>query len=71
MKRGSVRSFALQLLFICLTSLSLFPGKMQGVAAADSDPEQKFIEGTLAEAPSPAAAEPQTPMDVDKASIYR
>ncbi len=45
--------------------------QMQGVATVDSDSEQKFIEGTLAEAPSPAPTEPQTPMDVDKASIYR
>lgn len=46
---------------------------MQGVAAAaaDSDSEQKFIEGTLPEAPSPAPAEPQTPMDADKSSIYQ
>lgn len=53
---------------LCFVSLS---GKMQGVAAVDSDSEQKFIEGTLAEAPSPVATEPQTPMDADKASIYR
>uniref|UniRef100_A0A671TNE4 Pbx/knotted 1 homeobox 1.1 n=1 Tax=Sparus aurata TaxID=8175 RepID=A0A671TNE4_SPAAU len=49
----------------------LFFLQMQGVATVDSDSEQKFIEGTLAEAPSPAPTEPQTPMDVDKASIYR
>lgn len=52
-------------LFFC------FSWKMQGVVAVDSDSEQKFIEGTLAEAPSSAPAEPQTPMDADKASIYR
>ncbi|XP_037646567.1 homeobox protein PKNOX1.1 isoform X1 [Sebastes umbrosus] len=45
--------------------------QMQGVAKVDSDTEQKYIEGTLAEAPSPAPTEPQTPMDADKASIYR
>ncbi|XP_068184663.1 homeobox protein PKNOX1.1 isoform X2 [Antennarius striatus] len=45
--------------------------QMQGVATVDSDTEQKFIEGALAEVPSPAPAEPQTPMDADKASIYR
>ncbi|KAF7651100.1 hypothetical protein LDENG_00116030 [Lucifuga dentata] len=45
--------------------------QMQGVVKTDSDSEQNFIEGTLAEAPSPAPTEPQTPMDADKASIYR
>ncbi|XP_026232381.1 homeobox protein PKNOX1.1 isoform X1 [Anabas testudineus] len=44
---------------------------MQGVVKVDSDSEQKFIEGTLAEASSPAPTEPQTPMDAAKASIYR
>ncbi|XP_056145281.1 homeobox protein PKNOX1.1 isoform X2 [Lampris incognitus] len=44
---------------------------MQGVVQTDSDSDQKFIEGTLVEASSPAPAEPQTPMDADKASIYR
>ncbi|XP_037344161.1 homeobox protein PKNOX1.1 isoform X1 [Pungitius pungitius] len=43
--------------------------QMQGVVKVDG--EQKFIEGTLAEAPSPIPTEPQTPMDADKASIYR
>ncbi|XP_034550013.1 homeobox protein PKNOX1.1 isoform X2 [Notolabrus celidotus] len=41
------------------------------VVKIDSDTEQQFIEGTLAEAPSPTPTEPQTPMDADKASIYR
>ncbi|XP_055361218.1 homeobox protein PKNOX1.1 isoform X3 [Betta splendens] len=45
--------------------------QMQGVVKIDSDSEQKFIEGTLAEVPSPAQADPQTPMDAVKASIYR
>uniref|UniRef100_A0A3Q1FSE4 Pbx/knotted 1 homeobox 1.1 n=1 Tax=Acanthochromis polyacanthus TaxID=80966 RepID=A0A3Q1FSE4_9TELE len=54
--------------FSHLFSLSL---QMQGVVKVDSDSEQKFIEGTLAEVPSPAPTEPQTPMDADKASIYR
>ncbi|XP_022609607.1 homeobox protein PKNOX1 isoform X3 [Seriola dumerili] len=45
--------------------------QMQGVVKVDSDAEQKFTEGTLAEPPSPAPTEPQTPMDADKASIYR
>lgn len=50
---------------------------MQGAATAasaavgDSDSEHQFIEGTLPEAPSPAATEPQTPMDADKSSIYQ
>ncbi|XP_029386287.1 homeobox protein PKNOX1.1 isoform X2 [Echeneis naucrates] len=44
--------------------------QMQGVVTVDSDSEQKFTEGTL-EPSSPALSEPQTPMDVDKASIYR
>ncbi|KAA8588457.1 hypothetical protein FQN60_001651 [Etheostoma spectabile] len=47
--------------------------QMQGVNVikVGDDTEQKFLEGTLAEAPSPAPTEPQTPMDADKASIYR
>ncbi|KAK5890929.1 hypothetical protein CesoFtcFv8_014404 [Champsocephalus esox] len=45
--------------------------QMQGVVKVDGDSEQKYLEGTLAEVPSPAPTEPQTPMDVDKASIYR
>ncbi|KAM3862442.1 homeobox protein PKNOX1-like [Diretmus argenteus] len=45
--------------------------QMQGMAQTDSDSEQKFIVGTLVEAPSPAPMEPQTPMDADKSSIYR
>ncbi|XP_067371823.1 homeobox protein PKNOX1.1 isoform X2 [Channa argus] len=45
--------------------------QMQSVVKVDSDSDQKFVEGTLAEAPSPAPTEPQTPMDADKASIYR
>ncbi|XP_031725804.1 homeobox protein PKNOX1.1 isoform X2 [Anarrhichthys ocellatus] len=45
--------------------------QMQGVVKVDGESEQKFIEGTLAEAPSPIPTEPQTPMDADKASIYR
>ncbi|XP_041858701.1 homeobox protein PKNOX1.1 isoform X2 [Melanotaenia boesemani] len=44
--------------------------QMQGVVKADDDSEQ-FIEATLVEVPSPAPTEPQTPMDADKASIYR
>lgn len=43
---------------------------MQGVSKLESDTEDKF-EGMLAEAPSPTLTDPQTPMDVDKASIYR
>lgn len=43
---------------------------MQGSVKVDSDSEQKFMEGTLSEDQSPSA-EPQTPMDADKASIYR
>ncbi|XP_005751628.1 homeobox protein PKNOX1.1 isoform X2 [Pundamilia nyererei] len=45
--------------------------QMQGIIKVDSDSEQKFMEGTLGEVPSPAPTEPQTPMDADKASIYR
>lgn len=51
--------------------------QMQDVATAasaavgDSDSEHHFIEGTLPDAPSPPAAEPQTPMDADKSSIYQ
>ncbi|XP_028292268.1 homeobox protein PKNOX1.1 isoform X2 [Gouania willdenowi] len=45
--------------------------QMQGVVKADTDSEHNFIEDTLAEVSSPSPTEPQTPMDVDKASIYR
>ncbi|XP_061578988.1 homeobox protein PKNOX1-like isoform X2 [Cololabis saira] len=41
--------------------------QMPSVVKADVDSEQKF-EG---EVPSPTPADPQTPMDADKASIYR
>lgn len=44
---------------------------MQGVVKVDGESEQSFIEVTLGEVPSPAPTEPQTPMDADKASIYR
>lgn len=44
---------------------------MSGVAAVESDSEDKFMKGALAEASSPAPAEPQKPMDADKAAIYR
>lgn len=44
---------------------------MSGVAGVDSDSEDKFIKGALAEASSPAPTEPQKPMDTDKAAIYR
>lgn len=43
---------------------------MQGVLKVD-DPEQKFLDGTLVGVPSPTPGELQTPMDADKASIYR
>ncbi|CAI5670746.1 unnamed protein product [Oreochromis niloticus] len=52
-------------------SVSIASLQMQGVIKVDSDSEQKFMEGTLGEVPSPAPTEPQTPMDADKASIYR
>ncbi|KAM3607365.1 uncharacterized protein V6R79_006336 [Siganus canaliculatus] len=53
-------------------SIDKYPkGDHQMSSVVDSDSEQKFIEGTLAEASSPAPTEPQTPMDADKASIYR
>ncbi|XP_068428072.1 homeobox protein PKNOX1.1 isoform X2 [Clinocottus analis] len=44
--------------------------QMQGVVTVDGESEQKF-EGTSAETPSQIPTEPQTPMDADKASIYR
>uniref|UniRef100_A0AAY5K2I3 Homeobox domain-containing protein n=3 Tax=Esox lucius TaxID=8010 RepID=A0AAY5K2I3_ESOLU len=46
--------------------------QMQGAeqVSRGADPEQTFGEG-LTTASSPAPAEPPTPMDVDKASIYR
>ncbi|XP_069388599.1 homeobox protein PKNOX1.1 isoform X7 [Paralichthys olivaceus] len=53
-----------------LVSVTKIGTQLQGVVKVDSDSEQKF-EGTLAEVPSPATTEPQTPMDADKASIYR
>lgn len=43
---------------------------MQSVLKVD-DPEQKFLDGTLVGVPSPTPGELQTPMDADKASIYR
>ena len=66
-------------LFSCLLSplclrwhiISSVGLQMQGVAQAEGDSEQKFIEGSLVEAPSPAHNEPQTPMDADKTAIYR
>ncbi|XP_029980928.1 homeobox protein PKNOX1.1 isoform X2 [Sphaeramia orbicularis] len=45
--------------------------QMPGVVKVDVDPEQTFMEASLVEARSPAPTEPQTPMDADKASIYR
>ncbi|KAF3842678.1 hypothetical protein F7725_001527 [Dissostichus mawsoni] len=54
-----------------LVSVTKIGTQMQGVVKVDGDSEQKYLEGTLAEVPSPAPTEPQTPMDVDKASIYR
>uniref|UniRef100_A0A3B4AET2 Homeobox domain-containing protein n=1 Tax=Periophthalmus magnuspinnatus TaxID=409849 RepID=A0A3B4AET2_9GOBI len=43
---------------------------MQGGVKVDSEPDQKFMEGALSEGHSPNT-EPQSPMDADKASIYR
>ncbi|XP_064832154.1 homeobox protein PKNOX1-like isoform X4 [Oncorhynchus masou masou] len=50
--------------------------EQQGVEQKESDADhadhdQKFSEERLAAASSPAPTEPQTPFDVDKASIYR
>nr|XP_046218131.1 homeobox protein PKNOX1-like isoform X5 [Oncorhynchus gorbuscha] len=47
--------------------------EQQGVEQkeSDADHDQKFSEERLAAASSPAPTEPQTPFDVDKASIYR
>ncbi|XP_072541612.1 homeobox protein PKNOX1.1 [Salminus brasiliensis] len=42
--------------------------QMQGVEQADNDPERSFGNTRTC---SPALTEPQTPMDTDKASIYR
>ncbi|KAK6292553.1 hypothetical protein J4Q44_G00371370 [Coregonus suidteri] len=48
-------------------------GEQQGVEQKDidADHDQKFNEEGLAAASSPDPTEPQTPLDVDKASIYR
>ncbi|XP_049904294.1 homeobox protein PKNOX1.1 isoform X3 [Epinephelus moara] len=54
-----------------LVSVTKIGTQMQGVVKVDIESEHKFIEGTLVEASSPAPTEPQTPMDADKASIYR
>lgn len=43
---------------------------MQGGVKLDTDSDQKFMEGTLSEDHSPSS-ETQSPMDADKASIYR
>ncbi|KAM4731589.1 LOW QUALITY PROTEIN: homeobox protein PKNOX1.1 [Anableps anableps] len=44
--------------------------QMQSVVKVDCDSETKF-EGTLVEVSNTVPTEPQTPMDADKASIYR
>ncbi|XP_055008173.1 homeobox protein PKNOX1 isoform X1 [Boleophthalmus pectinirostris] len=44
--------------------------QMQGGVKVDSESDQKFMEGTLSDDHSPNT-EPQSPMDADKASIYR
>lgn len=44
--------------------------QMQGGVKVDTDSEQKFMEGSLSEGHSPSS-EAQSPMDADKASIYR
>ncbi|PWA19102.1 hypothetical protein CCH79_00018647, partial [Gambusia affinis] len=44
--------------------------QIQSVVKVDCDSESKF-EGTLVEVSNPIPTEPQTPMDADKASIYR
>lgn len=44
--------------------------QMQGGVKVDSDSDQKFMEGPLSEGHSPSS-EAQSPMDADKASIYR
>lgn len=44
--------------------------QMQGGVKVDSESDQKFMEGTLSEGHSPSS-EAQSPMDADKASIYR
>lgn len=43
---------------------------MQGGVKVDADSDQKFMEGALSEGHSPSS-EAQSPMDADKASIYR
>ncbi|XP_008325985.2 homeobox protein PKNOX1 isoform X2 [Cynoglossus semilaevis] len=54
-----------------LVSVTKIGIQIKGVVKIDTNPEQKFSEGTLADGPSLAQPESQTPMDVDKASIYR
>ncbi|KAM4561307.1 homeobox protein PKNOX1.1 isoform 2-T2 [Fundulus diaphanus] len=56
-----------------LVSIDKYPKgeqQMQSVVELDCDSEAKF-EGTLVEVSNPVPTEPQTPMDADKASIYR
>ncbi|XP_030635967.1 homeobox protein PKNOX1 isoform X1 [Chanos chanos] len=45
--------------------------QMQVVAQAEGGSEQRLVEGNAAEASSPGPAEPLTPMEADKAAIYR
>ncbi|KAL7865362.1 hypothetical protein SRHO_G00106090 [Serrasalmus rhombeus] len=42
--------------------------QMQGMEQTDGDPEKSFADSRIC---SPALTKPQTPMDTDKASIYR
>ncbi|XP_035994662.1 homeobox protein PKNOX1.1 isoform X3 [Fundulus heteroclitus] len=56
-----------------LVSIDKYPKgeqQMQSVVQLDCDSEAKFG-GTLVEVSNPVPTEPQTPMDADKASIYR
>uniref|UniRef100_A0A3Q2QMM1 MEIS N-terminal domain-containing protein n=2 Tax=Fundulus heteroclitus TaxID=8078 RepID=A0A3Q2QMM1_FUNHE len=53
-----------------LVSVTKIGTQMQSVVQLDCDSEAKFG-GTLVEVSNPVPTEPQTPMDADKASIYR
>lgn len=65
--------FAVTVMAAQAVSIDKYPKgdqQMQGVVKVDCDSEPKF-EGTLVEVSNPVSTELQTPMDADKASIYR
>ncbi|XP_030642633.1 homeobox protein PKNOX1.1 [Chanos chanos] len=45
--------------------------QMQGVEQGDGDPEKGLNDGNTGKLSSPSPTKPQTPMDADKASIYK